>query len=101
MSWPGARKVLVPIAVAVTLGDGDGAATVADTGALGDPADAGEPAGVGDPAGVLAAFAAGELLGELQADISKAAPANKAAAVTRRALREFAVNMDSPSLNVP
>jgi hypothetical protein len=101
MSWPGARKVLVPVGAAVALGAGDGAAAVADTGALGDPADAGEAADVGDPAGVLAALAAGELLDELQADISKAAPASKAAAVTRRALREFAVNMDSPSLNVP
>lgn len=93
MSWPGARKVLVPVAVAVALGAGDGAAAVAGTGALGEPADAGEPAGVGDPAGVLAALAAGELLDELQAGTSKAAPASKAAAVTRRAPGEFAINM--------
>ena len=91
---------MVPVGEAVTLGETDEAA-VADAGALGDPDDVGEPADVGDPAGVLAVLAAVELLDELQADTSKAALASTAAAVTCRALREFAVNMDSPPLNFP
>src|ERR1017187_1179092 len=101
MSWPSARNVLVPAGEAVTFGEIDGAA-VEDTGALGDPADVGDPADdpadVGEPAGVLAVPATGELVDELQADTSNAAPASTAPAATCRALREFAVKMDSHPL---
>jgi hypothetical protein len=93
MSWPSARKVLVPDGAAVPLGETDGAA-VADTGALGegaevgDPAKVGDPTATGDPADVLAALAAGELADELHADTSKAKPASAAPAATCRAVRD-------------
>jgi hypothetical protein len=66
MSWPWARKVLVPVADAVTL----------------------------DEAGGLGAEAAAELLEELQAVTSKAAQASVAQPATCRTLRAFVVNMD-------
>ena len=97
MSWPCARNVLVADGEAVPLGEADGAAAVG-AGALGEPATADEAADVGDPAGVLAVLAAGELLDELHADTSTAVPTSMAPATTRRALREFAVNMKFPPL---
>jgi hypothetical protein len=93
MSWPSARKVLVPDGAAVPLGETDGAA-VADTGALadpaavGDPVKVGDPAAAGDPADVLPVLAAGELADELHADTSKAKPASAAPAASCRAFRD-------------
>jgi hypothetical protein len=93
MSWPGARKVLVPDSAAVPLGETDGAAVAAggalgETAAVGAPAKVGDATGAGDPAAVLAALAAGELADELHADTSKAKPASAAPAATCRAVRE-------------
>jgi hypothetical protein len=92
MSWPWARKVLVPVAEAVTLGEAGGLAG-AEAGPL---AEEGELGVAGALAG-LEAEAAAELLEELQAVTSKAAQASVAQTVqpaTCRTLRAFVVNMD-------
>jgi hypothetical protein len=92
MSWPWARKVLVPVAEAVTLGEAGGLAG-AEAGAL---AEEGELGVAGALAG-LEVEAAAELLEELQAVTSKAAQASVAQTVQPpacRALRAFVLNMN-------
>jgi hypothetical protein len=100
MSWAWARKVLVPAAEAVTLGEAGGLAGVT-AGPLGDPEPAAE-AELDAVAGVLAwleAEAAAELPEELQAVTSKAIQATPAQPATCRALRAFVVNMDFQPLS--
>src|SRR5712691_4072613 len=70
MSWPSARKVLVPVGEAVTPGEAGGLAD-----------------------------ATAELPEELQAATSKAAQAIQAQPAARRALRPLMVNMDFQPLN--
>jgi hypothetical protein len=103
ISWAWARKVLVPAAEAVTLGETGGLVGVT-AGPLGDP----EPAAGAEldaVAGVLAwleAEAAAELPDELQAVTSKAiqaTPAQTPQPATCRALRAFVVNMDFQPLS--
>jgi hypothetical protein len=88
--------VLVAVPVAATLGEAAGLAG-AEAGPLGDaePADEAELA---DVAGALAGFEPGaaELLDELQAVTSMAAPASTAQPTACRVLRAFVVNMESP-----
>lgn len=106
---------MVPDGGGVTLGAADegaaGEAAVGEAGALGDPAAVGDPTGTGDPAAVLAARAAVELAGELQAVTSKAAQTSPvqeslvqestAQAANRRYLRNFAININSHPLTSP
>ena len=98
MSWPWARKVLVPLAEAVTLGEGEALAG-ADAGPLDDaePAE-GEPDDLAGALAGLEADATAELLDELQAVTSKAAQASTAQTpkpMVCRVLRAFVVNMIS------
>jgi hypothetical protein len=95
MSWPWARKVLVPLAEAVTLGEGEALAG-ADAGPLDDaePTE-GEPDDVAGALAGLEADATAELLDELQAVTSKAAQTNTAQTLKPmvcRVLRAFVVN---------
>lgn len=96
MSWPSARKVLVPASGAVTLG-----ATAGDpgdeAGALGDPAELAELAGTVGVLAVPAAEDAAELVDELQAVTSNAAQASPTQTATCRALCESEVRMKSPT----
>jgi hypothetical protein len=101
MSWAWARKVLAPVAEAVTLDEVDGLAGT-EAGPLGDADPAADAAELADVAGALAGLEAGaaELLDELQAVTSKAAQASAAHPPACRALRVFVVNMNfhpSPS----
>jgi hypothetical protein len=98
MSWAWARKVLAPVAEAVTLGEVGGLAG-AEAGPLGDaePAEEAELDAVAGALAGLEADAATELLDELQAVTSKAiqaTPAQTPQPATCRALRAFVVNMD-------
>jgi len=94
MSCSWAKKVLVPVSEAITLGETGGLAG-AEAGALGtELADAGELACVAGALAGLEADAAAVLPDELQAVTSKAAQAKPAQPATRRALRAFVVNMD-------
>jgi hypothetical protein len=95
MSWPWARKVLVPVAEAVTLSEAGGLAG-AEAGPLAEtvPAEEGELGGVAGALTGLGAEAAAEMLEELQAVTSKAAQASVAQPATCRTLRAFVVNMD-------
>jgi hypothetical protein len=92
MSWPSARKVLVPASEAVTLGEAAGDPGD-EAGALGDPAVPAERAGTADVLVVLAAEDAAELAAELQAVTSNAAPASAAQTATCLALRELELPM--------
>ena len=98
MSWPAARNVLVGEVEAVTVGAADGAAT----GTEGDPAELAELAGLAGAAAPLAGLEAGaaaELVAELQAVRSKAAPASSAPAASGLPLRPFMVNINFPPFN--
>jgi hypothetical protein len=97
MSWPAARNVLAPEAEAVTLGETEGAAAD-EAGAAGDPPDAARAVGVAVLLAGLEAPDAAVLVPEWHAVTSKAVPASRAPAATSRALREFAVNINSPPL---
>lgn len=101
MSWAAARKVLAAAGEAVTLGETDRVAA-GETGTLCDPAAVGDPEAAGDPAEVMAVLAAVELADELQAVTSKTAPASAAhqstaPAAACRDLRQFVINIGSPS----
>ena len=102
MSCPWAKKVLVPVSEAITLGETGGLAG-AEAGALGtELADAGELACVAGALAGLEADAAAVLPDELQAVTSKAIPATPAQTpqpATCRALRAFVVNMDFQPLS--
>ena len=105
MSWAWARKVLAPVAEAVTPGEAGGLAG-AEAGPPGD-AGAADEAELGAAAGALArleADAAAELLDELQAVTSMAAQASTAQPVQPaawRVLRAFVVNVDSSTPQIP
>ncbi len=102
MSWPAARNALVGEAEAVTVGETDGAAAgeaeAGDAGAEGEPAELAELAVATAPLAGLEAGAAAELVAELQAVSSKAAPASSAPAAIGLALRAFVVNINSRPL---
>ena len=104
MSWAGARKVLAPVAEAVTPGEAGGLAG-AEAWPPGD-AGAADEAELDAVAGALARLeaAAAELLDELQAVTSMAAQASTAQPVQPaawRVLRAFVVNMDSSTPQIP
>ncbi len=99
MSWLSAKKVLVPEAEAVTLGETDGAAA-GEAGAAGDPPDPPEAAravGVAVLLAGLEAVDAAVLAAELHAVTIQALPAIRTPAATCRALREFAIDINFPT----
>lgn len=105
MSWPSARKVLLPVPAVTLLGDGaavaeDAVEDGADAGALAAP-EGRDDIGTGEPAGALAVVATGELAEELQAGTTKATPASTTPALSCRALRELGVDIKFHSLTFP